>query len=372
MRRRLFRRVSYATVAVAMSQPSGSFGLPPPVASGAIALSTNGARAAPGRTYSVRTVVAQDADEHAHNLSEWQQLYDQLAAGRFTGKLTELWLDGAQLFREYTSHTVRQSCVVWPESYWFGVPYSAGHSSKIDAKYIGDGTIALRPGACAFELLTPNDFDILGVVIDAQMLTLHALEVEHLDPRAILRDRELLQVGRATKRRFAQFVLHTLQAMQNNQAVRSSPLAQHSLQQAILCNLATLLVSVGAEPKTSLAHRHRHRLVCRVREHLLEHHSESLTVPDLCRQFHVSRRTLQNCFYEVLDTSPAAYLRSIRLNAVRRELKNPQSAYGSVQDVAASWGFWHLSQFASDYKRLFGELPSESLRARPVCGELIA
>ena len=31
-------------------------------------------------------------------------------------------------------------------------------------------------------------------------------------------------------------------------------------------------------------------------------------------------------------------------------------------DVAARWGFWHLSQFAVDYKKLFGELPSRTLR----------
>jgi AraC-like DNA-binding protein len=34
----------------------------------------------------------------------------------------------------------------------------------------------------------------------------------------------------------------------------------------------------------------------------------------------------------------------------------------TVQDVAAHWGFWHLGQFAQDYKRLFGELPSTTLR----------
>ena len=38
----------------------------------------------------------------------------------------------------------------------------------------------------------------------------------------------------------------------------------------------------------------------------------------------------------------------------------------SVADVAASWGFWHLSHFAADYKAMFGELPSETLRAGSV------
>jgi AraC family ethanolamine operon transcriptional activator len=33
-----------------------------------------------------------------------------------------------------------------------------------------------------------------------------------------------------------------------------------------------------------------------------------------------------------------------------------------VQDVAAAWGFWHLSQFATDYRKLFGVRPSETLK----------
>jgi AraC family ethanolamine operon transcriptional activator len=34
-----------------------------------------------------------------------------------------------------------------------------------------------------------------------------------------------------------------------------------------------------------------------------------------------------------------------------------------VQDVAAAWGFWHMSQFATDYRKLFGMRPSDTLKA---------
>jgi AraC family ethanolamine operon transcriptional activator len=62
----------------------------------------------------------------------------------------------------------------------------------------------------------------------------------------------------------------------------------------------------------------------------------------------------------VLGTTPIKYLRSLRLNSVRRALR--QAAPGvTIQDIASHWGFWHLSQFAQDYKKLFGELPSATL-----------
>ena len=33
-----------------------------------------------------------------------------------------------------------------------------------------------------------------------------------------------------------------------------------------------------------------------------------------------------------------------------------------VGRISARWGFWHMSRFARDYRLLFGELPSETLR----------
>jgi AraC family ethanolamine operon transcriptional activator len=53
----------------------------------------------------------------------------------------------------------------------------------------------------------------------------------------------------------------------------------------------------------------------------------------------------------------------MRLNRVRRELISRHEE--TVGDVAARWGFWHLSRFAADYRQHFGELPSAT-RSRAV------
>lgn len=84
---------------------------------------------------------------------------------------------------------------------------------------------------------------------------------------------------------------------------------------------------------------------------------------EICDRIGASPRKLNYCFRDVLGVSPARYLRAVRLNNARRDLKDPSAAANSVQDVAARWGFWHLGQFSVDYKRQFGELPSATLRA---------
>jgi AraC family transcriptional regulator, ethanolamine operon transcriptional activator len=96
---------------------------------------------------------------------------------------------------------------------------------------------------------------------------------------------------------------------------------------------------------------------------VLANRDRAINVPELCEQLHVSRRTLQYCFQDVLNMAPATYLRAIRLNGARRDLSNAARESHSVQDVAAAWGFWHLSQFATDYRKMFGIRPSETLKA---------
>ena len=69
-------------------------------------------------------------------------------------------------------------------------------------------------------------------------------------------------------------------------------------------------------------------------------------------------------FQDVLDLNPVKFLRALRLNGVRRELKRADPERETVADVAARWGFWHLSHFAADYRAMFDELPSETLKRR--------
>ena len=67
---------------------------------------------------------------------------------------------------------------------------------------------------------------------------------------------------------------------------------------------------------------------------------------DLCAQLHVTRRTLQNRFQEALGISPAVHLRTLRLNAVRRSLRQAASPDNTaIAQTAARWGFWHMGHF---------------------------
>ena len=89
---------------------------------------------------------------------------------------------------------------------------------------------------------------------------------------------------------------------------------------------------------------------------------EPVTILELQRQTGASERTLRYAFEEEFGVSPKQYLQSYRLNRVQQALARANPSTSTVADVANAWGFWHMGQLASDYRKMFGELPSKTLR----------
>jgi transcriptional regulator GlxA family with amidase domain len=81
---------------------------------------------------------------------------------------------------------------------------------------------------------------------------------------------------------------------------------------------------------------------------------------ELAEQIGVSTRTLQNAALGARDMTLHGYLRRKRLMAAREKLQHGAT---SVTAAALESGFWHLSDFAHRYRKLFGELPSSTLRS---------
>lgn len=90
------------------------------------------------------------------------------------------------------------------------------------------------------------------------------------------------------------------------------------------------------------------------------HEHDFLKVRDLAAAACVSERTLERSFHREFGISPKKYLLGRRMYGAHRELWHSGSTGKSVADIANAWGFWHIGQFSKDYRRLFGELPSET------------
>jgi AraC-like DNA-binding protein len=137
---------------------------------------------------------------------------------------------------------------------------------------------------------------------------------------------------------------------------------ERQLEQAMLDELIGLIAAPDCDRQQRPTSSVRSFIVEKCHRLTLADASSAPSVIELCQRLRISRRTLQNSFRSVTETTPLHYLRSIRLNGARRDLMASAPSQLSIGDAAARWGFFHLSHFAADYQGLFGELPSQTPR----------
>jgi AraC-like DNA-binding protein/tetratricopeptide (TPR) repeat protein len=85
----------------------------------------------------------------------------------------------------------------------------------------------------------------------------------------------------------------------------------------------------------------------------------------------VSGRTVQRLFRTFLGKTPGAALRDIRFERARRELLQGQPD-AKVTDVALRCGFPHFGRFSVEYRRRYGETPSQTLKRQSVILDALA
>ena len=106
----------------------------------------------------------------------------------------------------------------------------------------------------------------------------------------------------------------------------------------------------------------RHRIAIRARDFMIDRVHGVVSTAELCASVNLSMRALLLGFQETYGAAPIRYLRRVRLNGARRELRAGGDI--SVSQVAARWGFLHFGRFSTEYNLAFGEKPSETLYNR--------
>ncbi|MDO9353413.1 MAG: helix-turn-helix domain-containing protein [Solirubrobacteraceae bacterium] len=311
----------------------------------------------------IPTAQALGVDQLAESITGWEQVYDQISPGRFSGHLTEVLLGPAQIFVETSSHALVQQCRTWDDAVWFGIPVQPERVCRVEGIAIEADMLAVRHGGSDFQLTTPDRFGFLGIVVKTPVLRQYLEAEGAADIEAKLFQERALRTARGCLDRLRDKLNATLQGDMLPAHGFTTQMRAELLDETVT-DLVQVLAGRAAPAREGVCAQHARNILRRSRDYLIAHSEQCVSVQQLCDELGSSRRALQDCFRKHLGVTPKHYLRAFGLNAARRELRRRDSDCATVSDVATRYGFWHLSQFAVDYRRLFGELPSETLRRR--------
>jgi AraC-like DNA-binding protein len=148
---------------------------------------------------------------------------------------------------------------------------------------------------------------------------------------------------------------------------RSNPglLAQPEVARAFESQLTEAMVRSlrrGEPVRLTAATLRQRTVIARFEEFLEMRREQPVYLIEICKAVGVSERTLRAACQEQFGLSPTRYLWLRRMYLARRRLTDAEARPSSVTEVAMANGFWELGRFAAEYRSLFGETPSMTLR----------
>lgn len=307
-------------------------------------------QASGGQAMGFESAVYSDVDEQAAALAGWNQSYLQLSGGGFRGAIQRVDLGPVRLFMEGLGSTVYQNGQLQSGVLALGVPLRCNGNSVFCGAPSDRNALHVFSGHSGFEFRTGSDHVMMGLELDPVL----ANTLYPWGQGALAHDAAGLRTTEPqTLEGLRQVMLTLFETARTAPAMFSLPALRAGMVDTLVEKVTALNLAACA---TDTPHDVHWQLVQNTRSLVQGQLQQALTVGELCLRLGVSRRTLQNAFQRILGISPLAYLRAIRLGAVRQALKTASS----VTEAATDMGFWHFGHFAKDYQAMFGELPSQT------------
>jgi AraC-like DNA-binding protein len=141
----------------------------------------------------------------------------------------------------------------------------------------------------------------------------------------------------------------------------SSPSIEKELELALL---SCLLKGVANNYSDEIVYHTRGAFACYVekaRSFIAVNLHEDINLGEIAKSAGVCPRLLQKAFSQHCGCSPMQFLTQTRLHRIRQDLEQATSSL-KITDVMMRYGFIQGGKFAKEYRQLFGENPSETLK----------
>ena len=293
----------------------------------------------------------------------------QIDCGAFSTYLQEIQCGPGVITRFSITRRVDVNGNPPPGVWTFGIPTLNCQPFVWRGKQSAGNTIQIYNPSTDLALITHPEFEAIDVSISEQGFD----DLNQLwglpDLSAMTANKEMLNCHPATMHRLRNAHKSICRTAENNpqcfdkgfhQSSSQSKQLQNRIKHQVPYLLAQALMSAEA-PGIKATAITRDRAVTTAIDYIQSLRCKDVSTEMICRETGINIRTLQRAFLERYGITPKAYLQSQRLNKAYKVLLDSDPKTTKIKDVALGQGYWHMSQFAADYRRQFGELPSRTL-----------
>jgi AraC-like DNA-binding protein len=176
-----------------------------------------------------------------------------------------------------------------------------------------------------------------------------------------------IDVARGYGRSFANYLRLAIADFEQDGSMLSSPLPMQQFEQLALTGLLLSHSHSYTQALRRLAKSITSRDVKRAIDFIEANLEAPIGLAEITVAAGVPGRTLLDHFKRYKGVSPIAYLRRARFAKVQQALQQAEPEE-RVTDIAMNFGFAHMGRFSVEYRKRFGESPSETLRRQTWTG----
>lgn len=298
-----------------------------------------------------------DISEHAKLVGEFDIRLNQLASGKFHSRVDCVVTPGMMIYEEYWRRK-SEVCGATPEGYITLGTNAAWRRSEIQwcGTKVDHQRFACGKQGSDIDFIMPDQCHDVVMLVKPEILE-KFLSQQAFD---LLTTSKTIDFTSVAGQRLIVAITRIVRRFAKSPEGLGNPFMVRSLESELLETLSTCIAD--SNPDDRLRPPSGHRIYVRNALAYVEQSTEPLTVMDLARAAGVSQRTIDYAFQNILNMTPCAYLQRYRLNALHRDLKVADPSHSTITGIAQKWGFGHAGRLSNAYRKLFDELPSETLR----------
>lgn len=322
------------------------------------------ARALP-QEISIKSFHKQTIEEYAETISRLYDIeYSQLSAGDFSAQSTMVDLGGVKL----TKRSAEQKFVC------------QGHASADvtiftfplqDTPFFANSVLyderkqeIMLPSSEAHKII-PANLELLYIQINTDSLKKHLSPQELEIFTSTINKIEFLQVCTVYKRAATHFMHHLFREIIVEAQTGSGPGSDETLSADSYCRLIILFlyqyVHYHSGHDSTGSSTNYGKIVSRGLRFIEANPAQAIDLDTLSKNVYASRRAIQYAFSELTGLSPIQYIKTSKMNRIRKQLLDADHRVSNISDVLNTWHISNFGRFSAEYRELFNEGPKETI-----------
>jgi len=294
-----------------------------------------------------------DFDVYTKFVRQGDLEHTQLSSGSFSGSLVQLIQGPVIISRHQMNQKILQQGSGLNGYLTFLLPGNMQQDLIWRKSRLKGNVVGILHGKMEHDCITPENFVGTPVSIENDFLIKLIHSLGYAKIIKYLNHNEVITIN--------EFKAQNLHKMLEKCLRNSTIDLASEINNMLLMLIQSLYESVENNDIIQPVRINKMRIFSQARDFIHANSENAILVSDLCSSLGVSERSLRYAFERTAGLSPKRYINHCRLNKVRTDLKS--GYFEKIIEVIHNYGYWHTGQFAADYLKLFGELPSKTFKS---------